>query len=137
MMATAKRILIVDDEMYMLKSIDFILSSAQYDTILADSAQRGIDVLQRASSVQQPVDLLITDIQMPGMTGLNMLAEMNKLDFHIPVLAITGFGSREIYAELEQLGCFFHIEKPFEPDDLLAMLADILPQPRIPAQRAL
>jgi DNA-binding response OmpR family regulator len=68
----------------------------------------------------RPVDLIITDIRMPTLSGLNVLTELRWDDCAIPVIMITAFGDEETHAEARRLGAAAVLDKPFELDDIRA-----------------
>jgi CheY-like chemotaxis protein len=72
-------------------------------------------------------DLIISDIRMPGRSGLEILAALRNLDWAMPVILITAFGDEETHAEAKRLGAALILDKPFDIDDLLAAVGEILP----------
>ena len=71
---------------------------------------------------KESADLVITDLRMPGMHGLELVTKIRDLDAGVPVLVITGFSSEEGAIEALRMGASDFIRKPFEPDELLAAI---------------
>jgi len=117
--APAKRILVVDDEENMLRTVQFILESAGYRVL---TARNGAEALERIRSHGGPggtVDLILSDVQMPGLTGLELIDAIRGLGVRAPVLVMTGYGNREMAEELKRRGCGEFLDKPFEEEELL------------------
>jgi CheY-like chemotaxis protein/anti-sigma regulatory factor (Ser/Thr protein kinase) len=92
----------------------------------------GIDIVRCISEFTETqraidFDLVISDIRMPGVTGLEALEGMRDLDGWPPVILITAFGDRETHEEARRLGAAAMIDKPFEIADLLAAVNALLP----------
>jgi two-component system C4-dicarboxylate transport response regulator DctD len=68
------------------------------------------------------VNLLVTDIQMAGLNGLNLIEELGKASIHIPVIIITGWGHEEKVVELKRKENIDCIEKPFAPQELIDLV---------------
>ncbi|MBN1878380.1 MAG: sigma-54-dependent Fis family transcriptional regulator [Anaerolineae bacterium] len=107
-------ILIVDDDPAVLKGLYRILSRQEYTVEGASTAEAALDVLRR-----QRFDLVITDLQMPGMDGLTLLSEIKKRSKHTPVVMLTGHGSMETAVAALRRGVSDFITKPYQPDELL------------------
>jgi NADH-quinone oxidoreductase subunit E/NADP-reducing hydrogenase subunit HndA len=103
-------ILIVDDEQIVLKSCERILKPEGYDVDTSISPSEALRMLQR-----NRYDLLITDIKMPGMDGLEFTRRAKTMDPDINVVFITGYPSQENIQESVNLSAFNYIMKPFSP----------------------
>jgi DNA-binding NtrC family response regulator len=110
--ATAK-ILVVDDERSMRELLAIVLKREGYEVLLADSGKTAIAALERA-----PVDLLISDIKMPDMTGLEVLRGAKALDPALEAIMMTAFASQETAIEALRLGACDYLIKPFDVDEL-------------------
>ncbi len=117
--------LIVDDEENMLTTLQFILEGAGYRATCASSASGALETLESAGRGAGLPDVVITDVQMPGMTGPELIAEMNRRGLRAPVLVITGYMNREMLEGLRAAGCRELLEKPFEEEDLLSRVAAV------------
>ena len=112
-----KRLMVVDDEAPVLRLVTRILATENYDISSADSGEGA------ARLVQQPgfagVDLLVTDLMMPGMNGRELAAVIRKINPHVRVLYITGFADT-LFTGVNELGPGeSFIEKPFGAEGLL------------------
>lgn len=79
------------------------------------------DALRPHSETTGP-DIIVTDIRMPGFSGMDVLAALRRAEVEVPVILMTGFGSDEVDAEARRLGAVGLIKKPFDLDDLRTAL---------------
>lgn len=77
----------------------------------------------------QPVDLLITDVRMPWMTGLQVALSARNSGIAVPVIIVTAFPDDTLRAQVENLGSAVLLAKPFRPDELLSLVRERLPAP--------
>jgi CheY-like chemotaxis protein len=112
-------ILVADDEQNTLLIMQFILEVAGYRVTTVRNGQEALSKIVEADQGDDPIDLLITDVQMPHLTGLELMDELNSLDIHIPLLAITGYRTRELVAKLMQRGCSRCLDKPIDDQELM------------------
>ncbi|MCT4553602.1 MAG: sigma-54 dependent transcriptional regulator [Pelagimonas sp.] len=110
-MATAMKIAIVDDEKDMRQSISQWLALSGYDTETYASAEEALG----AVGPDYP-GIVISDIKMPGMDGIQLLRKLMGADSALPVIMITGHGDVPIAVEAMRIGAFDFLEKPFNPD---------------------
>jgi two-component system response regulator MprA len=103
------RILIVDDEPELLDMLTAYFLTSKYDI---DTATNGVDALE-AVSRQRP-DVILLDIHMPLMNGIDALKEIMKIDQSIPVIMVTGNTQLRITADAIRHGAFGYIPKPFD-----------------------
>lgn len=122
----ARSILVVDDEANMLTTMQFILESAGYRVACAGSAAEALAILEEQLGRGAPPDLVIADVQMPGMRGPELAAEVALRGCRAPVLLITGYSNREMLESLRRSGRGEILEKPFEEEDLLARVRNLL-----------
>ncbi|PYG34731.1 sigma-54-dependent transcriptional regulator [Pelagimonas varians] len=110
-MANAMKIAIVDDEQDMRQSISQWLALSGYDTETFGSAEEALGTL----GPDYP-GIVISDIKMPGMDGIQLLKKLMGADSSLPVIMITGHGDVPIAVEAMRIGAFDFLEKPFNPD---------------------
>lgn len=110
-MATAMKIAIVDDEQDMRQSISQWLALSGFDTETFGSAEDAVKSLGN----DYP-GIVITDIKMPGMDGMQFLKKLMSVDSGLPVIMITGHGDVPMAVEAMRIGAFDFLEKPFNPD---------------------
>jgi FixJ family two-component response regulator len=79
----------------------------------------------------RPVDLLLTDIQMPGLTGMELIAQLDQLNISLPILVITGYGEEDTVIELKHVGYAEFIEKPFKAEALIESVSRVFEKERI------
>jgi DNA-binding NtrC family response regulator len=107
------RILVVDDEMSVCKSVKKILEKSGHRV---DMIQRGQDALDMVA--RDRYDVMVVDLKMPGMDGIEVLKNIREKHPEILVLIITGFATVDSAVEAMKLGAFDYIAKPFSPDEL-------------------
>jgi CheY-like chemotaxis protein len=121
-----KHILVADDEQNTLLIMQFILEVADYRVSTAESGQDALERILESRNTSNPVDLLITDVQMPGLTGLELIEELDRLKINIPCLVVTGYGTKELVAELMSKGCDKCMDKPIDEEELVKCVAMLL-----------
>ena len=107
----APRILVVDDERSMRELLAIVLKREGYDVVLAENGRSAMAALER-----QPFDLLISDIKMPDMSGVDVLRSAKQIDPGILGIMITAFASTESAVEAMRLGACDYLTKPFDID---------------------
>jgi two-component system, NtrC family, response regulator PilR len=105
------RILVVDDERSMRELLAIVLRREGYEVLLAENGRGALGVLER-----EPVDLLISDIKMPDMSGVEVLRAAKKIDPDILGIMITAFASTDTAVEAMRLGACDYLSKPFDID---------------------
>jgi two-component system chemotaxis response regulator CheY len=117
-------ILIVDDSMTMRQMVNFTLSSAGHAVIEAGSTDEAL-----ASVGKQRFDLVISDVNMPGRSGIELVAELRKLaDYKfVPIILLTTESQPEMKSKGRAAGATGWIVKPFDPEALLSVLRKVLP----------
>ena len=118
---SAARILVVDDERSMRELLDIALKREGYNVLLAENGTAALAQLKR-----QPVDLLISDIKMPDMSGVEVLRVAKGLNQNTIAIMITAFASTESAAEALQMGAYDYVSKPFSVDELKIVVRNAL-----------
>jgi len=106
-------ILIVDDEKNYLVVLEALLGPEGYEIMTSDKAQEALRLIQEAD-----VDLVLTDMKMPGMTGMELLEETKKVKPEVPVIMMTAFGTIEMAVEAMKKHAHDYITKPFQNEEL-------------------
>jgi DNA-binding NtrC family response regulator len=119
------RLLIAEDNADLRDLLQDDLEDAGYETIVAVDGRAALAHIERE---REQLDLLITDVQMPGQTGDELLAAMRAKRPEAPVIVITAFGSVEQAVELVRAGAFHYLTKPFDTDELLRTVRQALDQ---------
>jgi CheY-like chemotaxis protein len=118
-----KRLLIVDDEETLTYSLyqTFIKSPEMYEVVTAASGDEAVEKL-----ASDRFDLVLTDIKMPGMDGLALLAQIKAKYPQTKVIVMTAFGSMEKKEESLAMGADFYIEKDFDISDIRQLVMEVL-----------
>lgn len=107
-------VLIVDDEKNYPPIIAAVLQEEGYETLTANSGQKALEILKHSD-----VDLVLTDMKMPQMDGIQLLEHIKKQDPDLPIIMMTAFGSVEKAVEAMQKGAYSYILKPFDNERLV------------------
>ena len=119
----AAKLLVVDDERSMRELLSIVLRREGYDVTLAENGRAAVDRLEHSR-----FDLLISDIKMPDMTGVDVLRAAKRLDPDILGLMITAFASADTAIEAMRLGAHDYLSKPFDVDELKMKVRNALEQ---------
>jgi two-component system chemotaxis response regulator CheY len=117
-------ILIVDDSMTMRQMVNFTLSSAGHTVTEAGNADEAL-----LNAQKQRFDLVISDVNMPGRSGIELVAELRKLAEYkfVPIILLTTESQPEMKSKGRAVGATGWIVKPFDPEALLSVLRKVLP----------
>jgi two-component system response regulator FixJ len=121
--AAARAVHIIDDDQALRESLAFLLRTHQLEVRSFDSAKTFLDALPDAS-----LGCVITDIRMPGMSGVDLLRRLKELKVSVPVIVITGHGDVSLAVEAMKIGAADFFEKPFNDDQLVASVRAALQQ---------
>ncbi len=127
-----ERILIVDDEKNYLVVLDALLGEAGYDVLTAQNGATALSIL-----AEDEVDLMVTDMRMPGMSGLELIGELRARHPDTQVIVMTAYGTVENAVEAMKLGAVDYIMKPFENQELLLTVEKALRMGRLLSQNRL
>jgi len=108
------KILIVDDEKNMCRSLEILLSADGYKTISCERAEVALKVLEK-----DDIDLVITDLTMPGMNGMELLKKVKELYPNTQVIIMTAYSTVQSAIEAIKIGAYDYLIKPFSDDDIL------------------
>ena len=108
------KILILEDEPNMRKTLSSILEVEGFLPVQAAQAKEGLKILSKEN-----ISLVISDIKMPQMDGIQFLRQMRSKGYDIPVIFITAYGSFDSAVEALRLGAYDYITKPFEPETVI------------------
>lgn len=114
-----KHILIADDELNMLQSLEFILEVAGYKVTAVQDGREALEKIIALKDSSEAIQLLITDIQMPELSGIELIDTLKRLNIDLPVFVITAYGNKELREELKRKGCFEFLDKPFDDEQLV------------------
>ena len=112
-----RRILVVDDDKMNLRRTRLILEK-YYDILTAESGQEALDMIY-----DEEIDLILLDIEMPGLSGIETFPRMKERGLDIPVIYLTASGYEEDVMNAIRLGAVNYLKKPFLPQDLMERIA--------------
>lgn len=112
---------VIDDDEAVRHSLAFLLSTARMEVRTYESAAAFLSALPSVGS-----GCIVTDVRMPGISGVDLLRRLEELGVGIPVIVITGHGDVQLAVEAMKIGAVDFIEKPFDDDRLLAAVQSAL-----------
>jgi len=112
-----RRILVVEDEVNLLRVLELQLQAAEYAVEKATTGEQALPVVERGG-----LDLVLTDLKLPGMDGLELLSRIRGIDSSLPVVIMTAFGTVETAVEAMKAGASDYVLKPFPLDALMLTL---------------
>ena len=114
-------ILIVDDDPQLRKSFNKLLIEEGYDIESASSGEMGLEMVNK-----NPPDLVILDMKLPGMNGLETFKAIHDIEPKLPVIIMTAYGTTETAIEATKMGAFDYLLKPFDIPDMLTIIKQAL-----------
>ena len=114
-------ILIIDDDDQLRKSFQKLLSEEGYAAEGAASGEAGLEIIKNRLP-----DLVIADVRLPGMNGLETFQSIHRVEPKLPVIIMTAYGTTETAIEATKMGAFDYILKPFEIPDMLVVIKQAL-----------
>lgn len=118
------RVLIVDDEKRLAMSLGQTLQ-LDFPACKVDTASSGEEALSVLAS--NTYNLIIADVRMPGVSGLDLIKGVRYLDATVPIILMTGYGSASLRRQAARLGVDHYVDKPFDIDVLMTMVGEFLP----------
>jgi two-component system response regulator AtoC len=109
-----RRILVVDDEENMRHMLSLLLSRNGYEVLTAEGGEEALKILRDV-----PVDLILCDVRMPGMDGLELLEECKRSGIDAVIIMISAYGTLETAIEAMKRGAYDYVQKPFRPDEVI------------------
>lgn len=116
-----KRILLAEDEMMLLKTIEFKLKKDGYEVTAVQNGQDAIDEIGKSA-----FDLIVTDMMMPFKGGLEVIAEAESSGNKCPVIVLSSVGQEEMVVKALELGAKDYMTKPFSPNEFSVRINKIL-----------
>jgi CheY-like chemotaxis protein/predicted regulator of Ras-like GTPase activity (Roadblock/LC7/MglB family) len=123
MKRSPKKVLIVDDEEILTWIMSKTLSKDRkhYEVIIANDGHKAAEIMDSV-----PIDLVITDIRMPGMSGLDLLEHIREKHPQTKAIIMTAYGNPDVHREANERGCLHYLEKPFKIEDLRNMILEAI-----------
>ncbi|HEY5997757.1 MAG TPA: sigma-54 dependent transcriptional regulator [bacterium] len=125
-MAARKRVLVIDNEEGICRMVEAVLADGGYEVGVSTQPLEAV-----AAFAPGRWDLVITDVKMPGLDGLEVLRRVRELDPVVPVVMITAYATVEMSIQALRRGAYDIITKPFEPEELLHRVGNALSQTRL------
>ena len=110
-------ILVIDDDDQLRISFSKLLKEENYAVISAASGEAGIDIVER-----NPLDLVILDMRLPGINGMETFKRIKKIDSKLPVIIVTAYGTTQIAIEATKMGAYDYVLKPFDVPEMLNLI---------------
>jgi two-component system phosphate regulon sensor histidine kinase PhoR len=127
-----EKVLVVEDKPEMIQILsDYVLDPQGYVTLTALNGEEGL----RMALSEEP-DLVILDLRMPKMSGLQVLQTLRELQCPVPVIVITAYGSEEVVVRALRLGANDYVAKPFELDEMINVIERVLGESRQEKEKA-
>ena len=115
-MIDKQSVLIVDDDPEFLRAMRKMFEKSGFSVALAGDGREALDALAKDS-----FDLIISDVRMPNLNGIELMEEISRKRLSIPVIFITGYGEVESYMDLMNLGAYEYINKPVNSREILGI----------------
>ncbi|MDT9725019.1 response regulator [Xylanibacillus composti] len=123
-----KKVLIVDDQNGIRVLLVEVFSSEGYETFQASNGKLALEIVKK----EKP-DLVLLDMKIPGMDGLEILKHIKSIDSDAKVIMMTAYGELDMINEATALGALMHFTKPFDIDELRMAVNEQLAEPQIRA----
>ncbi|MBY0310450.1 MAG: sigma-54 dependent transcriptional regulator [Phycisphaerales bacterium] len=124
-------VLVVDDKEMLRDSVGATLQRAGFGIVTADGGQAALEIIAR----RRP-DCVVTDLRMPGMSGMDLLEQVRQIDDALPVVVMTAYGAVDTAVQAVKLGAFDYITKPFEGDELIVAVKRAIEHTRLLRENA-
>lgn len=122
----SERLLVVDDQASMREFLEIMLSQEGYEVLVAASGEEAFKMYR-----EERPDLVLTDVKMPGMSGLDLIKEIHALDQAVPVVAITAYSCADDAVLAVREGAYDYLSKPFQVEDLRIVIRNALETRRL------
>ena len=114
-------VLVADDERKMRRILQMLLERMGVESVAAESAEQAVERFE-----SERIDLVLTDLRMPGASGIDLLARVRELDPEVPVIVMTAYGTIETAVEAMKHGAFDYVLKPFDLDAIELIIGKAL-----------
>lgn len=114
-------VLIVDDDSQLRQSFEKLLSEEGYAVRTAPSGEDGLEAVR-----QKAPDLVVMDVRLPGMNGLETFGAIRGIEPKLPVIIMTAYGTTDTAIKATKMGAFDYILKPFDIPDILRLIKQAL-----------
>lgn len=125
-MSESGTVLIVEDEPVAMRNLQHVLSKQGYQVLVAASGAKALTLFE-----QHAVDVVLTDVRLPGTDGLSILSRCRELHPDVEVILVTGYGTLEGAVEAMRRGAFYYVAKPFRLDEVRAVVREAMEKVRL------
>ncbi|MFD1708720.1 response regulator [Siminovitchia sediminis] len=119
-----EKVLIVDDQFGIRTLLDEVLQKEGYEIFQAANGLQALDVTEKHDP-----DLVLLDMKIPGMDGLEILSKLKEIKADIKVIIMTAYGEKDLIEKTKELGALAHFSKPFDIDEIRSAVRKYLFQP--------
>jgi two-component system response regulator (stage 0 sporulation protein F) len=116
-----KRVLIIEDDEEMRSLLKEVIEEEGYE---AESVDKGTYAFRRV--MRRSFDVIVTDVRMPGFSGLDILPGLRRLQPDTPIIVITAFGSEEVHRKALERGASAYLEKPVRMEELRILIHSMM-----------
>lgn len=116
-----RRVMVIEDDQEMRLLLEDFIQEEGYEVRSTDNGSEAFRILAK-----DEFDLIITDVRMPGLSGLDILPGIRKLQPHSAIIVITAFGSEEVYTRAIERGADGYLEKPISLEKLRVMIKKVI-----------
>ena len=120
-MSRRQSILLIDDDREYCRAMQKLFERRGYEIYLALDGQEALEAMS-----DQMIDLILSDLRMPNIDGIELMAEIRRRKIDVPVIFVTGYGEVESYMDLMNLGAFEYLNKPIDPKELFRVVETAL-----------
>src|SRR5262245_31572872 len=117
-MKSRPKLILIEDDSSIASALKKELVAEGYDVLLAARGDEGLVL-----ALEQACDLVITDLKMPGLSGLQLVERLHAAKPKLPIIMITAFGTTETAIEATKLGAYDYLLKPFDMGEMLKLVA--------------
>ena len=117
----AKKVLIVDDDQIIRRTLEIHLRRSGYEVITADNCARGLEL-----AVSGDLSIILCDLKLPDRSGMEIIRTVKELEINVPVVAVSGFIDEKVIQEAKSAGAVEYLAKPFLKDALLSTVRDVI-----------
>ncbi len=121
----AMHVLVVEDDDDLRQTLQLALRLSGHRVALASNGRQALQLFKEAQGKGQPIDMVVTDIQMPEMRGDDLIGQLQQNTNEPEILAISGFGDKPLLSKLMKRGCKYFLDKPFASDDFRDLVSQI------------
>jgi CheY-like chemotaxis protein len=120
------KFLIVDDDQAILNAMDASLTRFGYHVVTAKNGFEALKILKSSGSENESVRFLVTDLKMPGMSGIELIRLSRELIPGLKTILITAYGENNLRKDIKELEGCGYLDKPFEPEKLYKLIMELI-----------